>query len=163
MLMHRLRAHKATVVAAAAAVLLALGWAARERSFAQEKARFIESRTVTQAGAPLKEFVFEGKPRGEVGVYFEGDTPGTRSFVTGQFRLRPGLEPHPIHRHPEEEILIVTAGKGEIICGDKVTKVGPGSVMYTAPDVPHGIRNTGDDVMTFYFVKWIGVDRGRGK
>ncbi|MBY0522036.1 MAG: cupin domain-containing protein [Gemmataceae bacterium] len=76
--------------------------------------------------------------------------------VVGQFRLKPGLEPHPIHKHPEEEIMIVTGGTGEISCDGKTAKVGAGSVMYTAPNAPHGIKNTGTDVLTFYFVKWIG-------
>ena len=89
----------------------------------------------------------------------DGETAGTRNFVVGQFRLKPGEEPHPIHQHPEEEIMIVTSGKGEISCDGKKTAVAPGSVMYTGPNAPHGIKNTGKDVLTFYFVKWIGVSR----
>lgn len=142
-----------------AAVVLAMGWGMRERSFAEEKAKLLASRTVTQAETPLKEYQYEGTPRGEIGIYLEGDTSGTRKFVVGQFRLKPGAEPHPIHQHPEEEVLIVTTGKGEIVCAGKTTPVTAGSVMYTAPDVPHGIKNTGADVLTFYFVKFVGVSR----
>jgi hypothetical protein len=29
--------------------------------------------------------------------------------------------------------------------------------MYTAPNVEHGLKNTGDEPLVFYFVKWIGV------
>ena len=68
-------------------------------------------------------------------------------------------EPHPIHQHPEEEVLIVTSGQGEISCDGKKTVVAPGSVMYAGPNAPHGIKNTGKDVLTFYYVKWIGVSR----
>jgi len=153
--------HKGTILATLIALILGLGWATREHGHAQEKAKLLQSQTVNLADIKLKEFVFEGKPRGEIGVYLEGETAGSRNFVVGQFRLKPGEEPHPIHTHPEEEILIVTSGKGEISCDGKKTNVAAGSVMYTGPNAPHGIKNTGNDVLTFYFVKWIGV-AGRG-
>jgi quercetin dioxygenase-like cupin family protein len=156
-----MRNHKGTIAVTLVALLLAAGWASRECTHAQEKAKLLASQTLNLSDIKLKEFVFEGKPRGEIGVYFDGETAGTRNFVVGQFRLKPGAEPHPIHTHPEEEILIVTAGKGEISCDGKTTKVGPGSVMYTGPNAPHGIKNTGDDMLTFYFVKWTGVARAK--
>ncbi len=151
--------HAGAIVPTLLALFLATGWSLRERAFAQEKAKLLDSKTVNLADVKLKEFAFEGTPRGEVGVYFEGETTGTRAFVVGQFRLKPGLEPHPIHKHPEEEVMIVTAGKGEISCDGKTTVVGPGSVMFTEPNVPHGIKNTGTEPLTFYFVKWTGVAR----
>jgi len=154
-----LNRHKATILLTVMALFLASGWTLREQTFAAEKAKFLQSQTIAQGDIKMKEFAFEEKPRGEIGIYAEGETPGTRNFVVGQFRLKPGLEPHPIHKHPEEEIMIVTAGSGEISCDGKTTKVGAGSVMYTAPNAPHGIKNTGSDVLTFYFVKWIGTSR----
>lgn len=151
--------HAWTILPTILAVSLALGWAQRERTFAEEKAKLLASQTLNMADVKFKEFVFEGKPRGEIGVYFDGETAGTRNFVVGQLRLKPGEEPHPIHKHLEEEILIVTTGKGEISCDGKTTKVGPGSIMYTGPNAPHGIKNTGEDVLTFYWVKWTGVSK----
>lgn len=148
--------NRSTVVLGVMVVLLAVGWWQREVSLAQEQEKLVQSKTLNRAEAGLKDFEWQGKPTGQVGIYFAGNTPTSREFVTGRFVLRPGLEPHPIHQHPEEEILIVTAGEGEISCDGKITKVSAGSVMYTAPNVPHGIRNTGKDVLEFYFVKWIG-------
>jgi quercetin dioxygenase-like cupin family protein len=154
-----MKRHAGLIAAVTAAVVLALGWGWRERAFAEEKAKLLESKTVTLADVKVQDFVFEGKPRGEVGLYFQGQTPSTRDFVVGLFRLKPGMEPHPIHTHSEEEVLIVASGKGEISCDGQTTKVGAGSVMYTKPNAPHGIKNTGDDVLTFYFVKWNGARR----
>jgi len=156
MFSQRLRIHKSTLLVAVSALALASGWAAREHAHAQDKAKLIASQTINLGDIKLKEFVYEGTPRGEVGIYLDGDTAGTRNFVTGIFRLKPGAEPHPIHMHPEEEVMIVTGGQGEISCAGKTTKVAAGSVMYTTPNAPHGIKNTGDDVLTFYFVKWAG-------
>jgi mannose-6-phosphate isomerase-like protein (cupin superfamily) len=56
--------------------------------------------------------------------------------------------------------MIVESGSGEIFCDGKTTKVGPGSVMFTTPNAPHGITNTGDTPLVFYFVKWTSRPRG---
>ena len=84
----------------------------------------------------------------------QGETPGCSSLVTGRFIIDPGKSPHPPHVHDDEEVLIVESGHGEIICDGKTTKVGPGSLMYSTPNVAHGINNTGQEPLTFYFVKW---------
>jgi quercetin dioxygenase-like cupin family protein len=149
-----LRNNGALLAALTGMVVLAIGWGVRERAFAAEKAKLLESRTVNLADVGLKDYLFEDKLRGQIAIYLAGETAGTRDFVVGQLQLKPGQEPHPIHKHVEEEVLIVASGKGEISCDGKTTKVGPGSVMYTGPNAPHGIKNTGDDVMTFYFVKF---------
>lgn len=150
-----------TIALTLLALALAAGWASREYSHAQEKAKLVASQTVNLSDIKIRDSVYEGKLRGEVGIYMEGETAGTKNLVVGQYRLKPGEEPHPIHTHPDEEVLIVASGKGEISCDGKKTKIGAGSVMYTGPNAPHGIKNTGDDVLTFYFVKWIGVARGK--
>ncbi|GAC1466116.1 MAG: hypothetical protein NVSMB9_06350 [Isosphaeraceae bacterium] len=92
---------------------------------------------------------------GKVGVYIQGNTPGSQNFVTGRFVLEPGQTPHAPHKHPEEEVMVIESGEGEIFCDGKTTKVGPGSVMYTTPDAPHGIVNKGQGKLVFYFVKWL--------
>ena len=96
--------------------------------------------------------------RGEWGEwrrYFRGDTHGTKDMVVLAVSLKPGQAPHPPHRHPEEEFLIVADGTGIIECDGKVTQVGPGAMMYCAGDTLHGITNTGTTPMTFYRSKWL--------
>ena len=51
--------------------------------------------------------------------------------------------------------MIVADGTGEIVCGGKTTQVGPGSIMYCAGNVLHGILNTGKVPLTFYWSKWM--------
>ena len=50
--------------------------------------------------------------------------------------------------------MIIESGHGEIVCDGKTTKVGPGTAMYTTPDAEHGIVNTGQEPIVFYFIKW---------
>ena len=89
-------------------------------------------------------------------VHYNGPTDQLATMCTGMAVLEPGASPHPPHRHPEEEFMIVAAGTGEIVVKGEITAVSAGSVMYCAADVLHGITNTGSEPMTFYFSKWLG-------
>jgi quercetin dioxygenase-like cupin family protein len=91
---------------------------------------------------------------GEVRVYFDGPTGQLKAMTAGSLRLKPGMFPHPPHEHPEEEIMLVTEGTGEISIEGKVAKVGPGSMMYCAANKLHGIVNTGKTPLLFYYYKW---------
>ena len=88
-------------------------------------------------------------------VYFNGPTDQLSGVSAGACVLDPGASPHPPHQHPEEEFLIVGEGTGEIVCDGKVTQVGPGAMMYCAGNTWHGIVNTGQTPMTFYWSKWL--------
>ena len=88
-------------------------------------------------------------------THYNGPTDQLAGICAGMAILEPGASPHPPHRHPEEEFLIVAEGTGEIECDGKVTPVGPGAMMYCAGNTLHGIVNTGNTPMTFYWSKWI--------
>ena len=140
------------------ALILALGWAARERSFAAERAELLKSTTVTLDQVKMADASDRGSVIGKLGIYLQGDTPGSSKFATGRLVLDAGKTPHLPHTHLEEEIMVIEQGNGEIDVDGKITKVGPGSVMYTAPNVSHGIVNTGSTPIVFYFIKWAGKD-----
>ena len=88
-------------------------------------------------------------------VHYNGPTDQLAGMCTGMAVLDPGATPHPPHRHPEEEFMIVAEGTGEIECDGKTTQVGPGAIMYCAGNVLHGIVNTGKVPLTFYWSKWL--------
>jgi mannose-6-phosphate isomerase-like protein (cupin superfamily) len=91
---------------------------------------------------------------GDLRVYFEGPTDQVKSMTAGSLLLKPGMSPHPPHTHPEEEFMVITQGSGEISMDGKITKVGPGSMMYAASGRLHGIVNTGKTPLLFYYYKW---------
>ena len=91
---------------------------------------------------------------GELLIYFTGSTGQLGLLETGRVILNPGATPHPPHQHPEEELLLVTEGAGEISIDGKIHASGPGAMMYCAANRLHGIVNTGRTPLTFYFVKW---------
>jgi len=94
------------------------------------------------------------QPFGDLRIYYDGPTGQVRSMTAGSLLLKPGMSPHPPHEHPEEEFMVITEGAGEITVEGKATQVGPGSMMYCAAGHLHGIVNTGQKPLLFYFYKW---------
>jgi mannose-6-phosphate isomerase-like protein (cupin superfamily) len=94
------------------------------------------------------------EPFGDLRIYFEGQTDQLKGMTFGSLQLKPGMTPHPPHEHPEEEIMIVTEGSGEISVEGKITKVAAGTSMYCGAGKLHGIVNTGKTPLLFYFFKW---------
>ncbi len=92
---------------------------------------------------------------GDLRVYYDGPTDQLKAMTAGSLQLKPGMSPHPPHQHPEEEIMVVTEGTGEISVEGKITKVGPGTMMYCAAGKLHGIVNTGKTPLLFYYYKWL--------
>jgi mannose-6-phosphate isomerase-like protein (cupin superfamily) len=109
----------------------------------------IPNSTIGQDQAKLSKESF-----GDLRIYFEGPTDQVKSMTAGSLLLKPGMSPHPPHQHPEEEFMVITQGTGEISMEGKITKVGPGSMMYSASGRLHGIVNTGKTPLLFYFYKW---------
>lgn len=94
------------------------------------------------------------EPFGENRVYFDGPTDQLKSMTAGSLRLNAGMQPHPPHQHPEEEILLVTEGTCDILVDGKVTKVSAGAMMYCAGNKVHGIVNNSKAPATFFYYKW---------
>ena len=116
-----------------------------------------------KSGPPLRSAVVKRD-----GLQAEGDSPGAKAYVSfngptkqfaavaaGVVTLEPGARPHPPHRHPEEELVIIGSGTGEVVVAGLTSQVKAGDMMYAEADVLHGILNTGSTVMTFYFTKFL--------
>jgi quercetin dioxygenase-like cupin family protein len=75
--------------------------------------------------------------------------------------LSAGRCPHPPHRHPEEEILVVLDGEADIVLADdqgyaneRVERLSPGAFSYYPPHQYHTIRNSGAAPVTYLMFKW---------
>jgi mannose-6-phosphate isomerase-like protein (cupin superfamily) len=90
---------------------------------------------------------------GDLSIYFDGSTEQLRQLTAGRLALKAGMVPHPPHQHPEEEIMLVTEGAGEITVEAKAYRVAAGSMMYCSAQRLHGIT-AGPHGLTFYFYKW---------
>jgi quercetin dioxygenase-like cupin family protein len=92
-------------------------------------------------------------PGAKAYVQFNGSTEQLAALASGFVTLEPGAQPHPPHRHPEEEIMIVGGGTGEFFLNGVTTQVKTGDAIFAEANVLHGVRNTGETNMTFYFIK----------
>ncbi|HYU80923.1 MAG TPA: cupin domain-containing protein [Vicinamibacterales bacterium] len=68
--------------------------------------------------------------------------------------LNPGETPHPPHKHPDEELIIVKEGLVESLANGQLKRVGPGSVVFQAANQMHSIRNVGSGPATYHVIKW---------
>ena len=57
--------------------------------------------------------------------------------------LGPGQIPHPPHKHPQQEIIMVRRGILDATSGDETVRVTAGSIVITASNVMHGLKNPG--------------------
>jgi quercetin dioxygenase-like cupin family protein len=65
-----------------------------------------------------------------------------------------GQSPHPPHKHPDEEIIIIKAGTVEVMVGGVTKRVGPGSVILQASNQMHSLRNVGDVPAVYHVIRW---------
>lgn len=129
--------------------LLKLAAAAPALALFAETPATLPNSVATESGAKLTKDTF-----GDLRIYFDGPTGQLKAMTAGSLRLKSGMSPHPPHQHPEEEFMVITEGTGEISIEGKITKVGPGSMMYCGAGKLHGIVNTGKTPLLFYFYKW---------
>jgi quercetin dioxygenase-like cupin family protein len=68
--------------------------------------------------------------------------------------LNPGKSPHPPHRHPNEEMILMEKGTVEALVNGEWKRVGPGSVVFFASNQLHGLRNVGADAAVYHVVNF---------
>jgi quercetin dioxygenase-like cupin family protein len=145
------------------ASLTALGTALVSEAIAQSGQQITHVDTKT-AGPLLQSSVVKTEnlqpegaaPGAKAYVDFNGPTEQLAAMACGLVTLEPGAQPHPPHRHPEEEIMIVGEGTGEFFINGAAAQVKTGDMVFAESNVLHGVRNTGQTRMTFYFIKIMG-------
>jgi len=68
--------------------------------------------------------------------------------------LEPGKSPHPPHRHPNEELVILQKGALEALENGEWKRVGPGSVIFSASNQLHGLRNPGAEPAVYHVINF---------
>jgi quercetin dioxygenase-like cupin family protein len=83
----------------------------------------------------------------------EGKIPNGENLEMHETTLEPGKMPHPAHRHPHAELLLIREGTIEFITATTKTTIPAGSAAYCAPNQLHGFRNSGTTKATYFIVK----------
>ncbi len=91
---------------------------------------------------------------GTVRQVVKGPTATLEQLEVHVTTLNPGEQPHPPHKHPNEEMLIIREGQLETLSNGEWKRVGPGSVIFNASDVMHGLRNVGTAPAVYHVINW---------
>ena len=91
---------------------------------------------------------------GEKRQFLQAPTPTLEELELHVTTLNPGEAPHPPHRHPDEELIIIKEGILESTVNGITKRVGPGSVIFQASNQLHGIRNVGTTKAEYHVIKW---------
>ena len=84
--------------------------------------------------------------------FFEGPTTTLDVLECHASTLTPGATNHEILERPNDEVIIVKEGTIEAFVKDKWVRVGPGSVIFNAANVPQSMRNVGDGPATYHVI-----------
>jgi quercetin dioxygenase-like cupin family protein len=68
--------------------------------------------------------------------------------------LPAGQTTHAPHAHPNEEVIVIREGTLEAFQNGKLTRVGPGSVLFMASNQPHNLVNVGDTTAVYHVISW---------
>jgi ectoine hydroxylase-related dioxygenase (phytanoyl-CoA dioxygenase family)/uncharacterized RmlC-like cupin family protein len=100
---------------------------------------------------------------------FRGATPDIREMRCHVSVLDPGRQPHPPHRHDEEEILVILDGEADLVWGEgddpertAKHRAGRGSFAYYPAGSPHTIHNGSADQVSYLMFRWTSDRRERG-
>jgi quercetin dioxygenase-like cupin family protein len=91
---------------------------------------------------------------GSVRSFFKARTATLEELEVHVTTLDPGKSPHPPHRHPNEEMVIVKQGTLDVLVNGVWKRVGPGSVIFNASNQLHGLRNAGTDQAIYHVINW---------
>ena len=91
---------------------------------------------------------------GAVRQFFRAPTATLDELECHVTTLNPGESPHPPHKHPDEELIIVKEGTLEALVNGEMKRVGPGSVIFQASNQMHGLRNVGNGPATYHVIRW---------
>ena len=68
--------------------------------------------------------------------------------------LNPGANTGPLHRHPQEELVIIKEGTVEVNIDGRKTVAGPGSVIYFSVNENENMTNIGATPAVYTVIQW---------
>jgi len=92
---------------------------------------------------------------GERRELFDAPTLTLNNFEGHVTTLRPGEVPHPPHRHPDEEMILIKEGTLEVTINGETKRASTGSLIFYASNDLHGMRNVGSTSATYYVFRFV--------
>lgn len=124
---------------------------------------------VSAGAAPLASQIFDWSKlvvrptkAGEFRPLFDAPTATLRNFECHATTLNPGETPHPPHRHPDEEFVIVKEGSLEVTINGVTQHASAGAALFIASNDVHGWKNAGTDRATYFVFRMVTADTPTG-
>ncbi len=95
---------------------------------------------------------------GEGRAVFDAPTPALAELECHITTLNPGESPHPPHRHPAEEMMILREGTVASWQEGVTNIVTAGGIIFEASNELHGLRNIGTNRATYFVIKFAPHD-----
>ena len=93
-------------------------------------------------------------PYGSVRSFCSSPTATLENLELHVTTLKPGQQPHPPHKHPNEEMIIIREGEVETLSNGEWKRVGPGSVIFNGSNQLHGLHNVGKIDAVYHVINW---------
>ena len=88
--------------------------------------------------------------------FFYGPEQSGYNLEMHETVLGPGVETHPPHTHPHQEIIVLVEGTVQVFMDGRTETVEAGSVIFYEPNRPHNLRNAGTTPCRYYVVELRG-------
>lgn len=82
---------------------------------------------------------------------FSNERTPTESLTAGVGEIGPG-DRLGAHQHTPPEVYYILAGEGAVRIREEEYRVKPGSAVFIPGDAVHGLCNTGQDTLRFFYV-----------
>ena len=114
-----------------------------------------------QTASPLQSSVIDWQtlplvkiPTGERRAVFDAPTATLDRLHGHVTTLNPGENTGPLHRHPQEELVIIKEGTIEVNIDGRKQVAGPGSIVFFAVNENENMTNIGKTAATYLVLQW---------
>ena len=131
-------------------------------NFVTDATRTLAPQPAAESAAPDKlraavydweKLAVEKTKAGERRAIFDSPTVTCTNLECHVTTLNAGEIPHPGHRHPDEEIILVKDGTMEATINGHAQTGGPGSIFFFASNDEHAMKNVGTTSATYYVLR----------
>ena len=113
-----------------------------------------DSPILSSTAISWEEIQAKGEPGARYRQVFRDPTATLDELELHVTTLPAGQSPHPPHKHPDEEIVIIKQGTVEVMVNGLTRRVGPGAVIFQASNQLHSLMNVGDTDAVYHVIKW---------
>ncbi|HEX5171298.1 MAG TPA: cupin domain-containing protein [Cyclobacteriaceae bacterium] len=100
------------------------------------------------------DIVFTPHDKGGIRHFFEKPTAMFSRFEMHVTTLNAGLKSHDPHTHRAEEVILLMKGNAEMQIAGNHLPASPGALIFLGSEIPHAIRNTGEEPCVYFAFQW---------